>query len=314
MKTNKQFLSCIGLFLVILYFLPATIEAQVKNKAVTTSRTSVTNAKTVVTKLRGSQYTERIINFDEFQTPYSIRCDVRSVITDNMMMSIIEKGKETEKLFGLEPATLLREIHFISDKEKSFFTNEKPTYVFVTTVNQKKTEYYENQTDYDTWVLMEKTEHVRHEICHLIDYNLKFSQDTAVVRFMKKIARSGVQKDLFTLVYLRLPPQTIFDWEIMQKYVKSHDLYGSISKRSGTEVVFEASELFAEAITTLDSPYWEQVIAKERNKPKTLIAYKEMLEVFKVAIERCLSKSEYKQKDIPVVLLIQKRIDQINKI
>ncbi len=267
----------------------------------------------ITTKLRDHIYSERIIDAAKFGTPYQIRCDVKSVISDTLMKQVIRNGEKTEELFGFPPSTFLKEIHFVYNEEKSFFTSEKPSYVFVTTVPRKRSDYYESEEDYILSGRMLREEHVRHEVCHLLDYYLKFSEDETVLSFMKKIRGTQIEKDLFKLIYLSLPEASCFDSEVMDKYLRSHEDISSISSSVRTEVAFGGDELFAEVIATLNSRYWEKTVQEQKGKSiKVVRLYQEALGAFKTSIQQRLSLSGY-PTDVPIVALMDKRIKQLTE-
>ena len=127
MKSNKQFLESVAYFSLIIVFVLSSLHAwgQVNSKNLNTTVTHAYSAsgKITVTKLKNATYAEKRVEVPDFNAGYKIFCDVKSVISDTLMKVIIIRGQQTEELFGLKPTTFLKEIHFICDKNKSFFTN-----------------------------------------------------------------------------------------------------------------------------------------------------------------------------------------------
>jgi hypothetical protein len=271
--------------------------------------------KVIITKLKNNTYTEELISKPSLNMGYKILREKKANISDSLMKLTIIRGTKTEQLFGFKPATFLKEIHFVADQQKSFFTNEKPSSVFVTTISNPRPFYYEENDDWKRYLLLEKEENMEHEIYHLLDYQLKFSDDSAVLSFMKKLDDLNIKGKLFKLLYLNLSQEVCFDTEIVTKFLDKHkdqSLIGGIQ----TGVSMDPMELFAQGITTLDSFYWNDVMDNVKKDSSLFTAYKEMLFVFKGSIERCLSRITNNPQDIknvPIMILLNKRISQLNK-
>lgn len=300
MKSKKTFLKQIMLYSLIVIF----------------STFFLTVSGQIITNVGKHIYTEKVLNSIKYGTDYKLFCDVKSAVSDTVINFIITRAEETEELFGLEPTTFLKEIHFIYDNEKSFFNEGKPSSVFITTIYADP-DFLKLDSDLATLIILEKESHARHEICHLIDYYLSFSKEKAIINFMNKIKKTKIENKLFTLIYLDLPPEICFVNEINNKILEQSEDLKSINSIIKTEVSFEPAELFAQCITSLDSYYWEQVMQKIKNDTELFETYKEMLVVIKESIEKCFYKVANNKEDIPkvgVIILLQKRIDQMNVI
>ena len=320
MKSKTLFIRLIVFcYTIILLLFCLNVSGQVENKNINTTATHLlpsNSKKTIITKINNHTYTEKIIEKPGLNTSYKLLYDVKSVISDSLISLIVKKAEETEELFGLTPATFLKEIHFINDNDKSFFTPEKPSFVFVTVVANKKSVYCESDNDNDELTFLEREEHSRHEVCHLIDYYVKFSKDSAMTNFMNKLEKTKMRTNLFKLLYFDLSPKICFDDEVRQKFLDKHGNIGEIITNLGTSVSFIPEELFAQGITNLDSYYWGKIIKETKSDPKLFQTYKEMLLVFKRSIKRCLSKIASNPEDIseiPIMILLDMRIDQMNK-
>ncbi len=253
----------------------------------------------------------------DFDINYEVYSDIMSSISDSIKkIQIAESRKMEEEFFGFTPTTFLKEIHFIVDSEKSFFSPERPQAIFITTYPCHRPWYCESDNDYNKMVLYQRKGHIRHEICHLIDCQLKFSEDIEVLLFMKMLIKKQMLRELFQLLYLRLPTDNCLDEKIAEKFLKEHPAAkGNLSSYQKIATVYMSpAELFAQGMATSVSGFWHEVMEEIKyDDPELFEAYKQMLIVFKRAITRSLEREKFKKENSPVISILETLVKEMEQ-